>query len=256
MPDDQASGPTAGKARRMPAGSSLAPPPGPAPDLSTLGPPGDHLWWCRRCSSDEGLPYRRPKSADARCNDCDRQPEVEDVMIDVMERRSIALERQAAASTIKPGIDAVPFSEAAPTPSSLTPGRSVTPIKPAPSEKRGRSSAPSVTEVATRLRCGRNRVFELLKSGELKRAKRVGRKTMVTTASVESLERRLFASPTPRRRTNRPETPPAAAVAPSSEEMRAALKAQRAALFPAKRRPMQTSSSSLSSSGQPGHQGG
>ncbi len=45
----------------------------------------------------------------------------------------------------------------------------------------------SVEDAATRLGCGRTQVFKYLKAGQLRRAKKHGRRVMVTVASVEAL---------------------------------------------------------------------
>ncbi len=43
----------------------------------------------------------------------------------------------------------------------------------------------TVLEAAAQLHCGRSRVFELIASGELKTARSAGRRTLVTSESVE-----------------------------------------------------------------------
>jgi len=45
----------------------------------------------------------------------------------------------------------------------------------------------TVTQAATMLGCGRTRIFELLKNGELRRCPRVGRHVLVSAKSVEKL---------------------------------------------------------------------
>lgn len=45
----------------------------------------------------------------------------------------------------------------------------------------------SVQEAQSMLGCGRARIFTLLKSGKLKKARKIGRKTMVSIASIEGL---------------------------------------------------------------------
>ena len=45
----------------------------------------------------------------------------------------------------------------------------------------------TVEEAAAQLRCGRNRVFELLAEGRLQRAPKFGRKTVITRESVDLL---------------------------------------------------------------------
>ncbi len=52
------------------------------------------------------------------------------------------------------------------------------------------------------LQCGRFRLFELLRQGRLRRAARVGRRTMVTSASVKAVmqgKRLVGRQPKPRR---------------------------------------------------------
>lgn len=46
----------------------------------------------------------------------------------------------------------------------------------------------TVEQTAVRLQCERTTVFELLKTGKLKRAPKYGRRTTITLASIEALE--------------------------------------------------------------------
>jgi excisionase family DNA binding protein len=50
----------------------------------------------------------------------------------------------------------------------------------------------TVEETAQHLLCGRNKVYELLASGHLKRAKRLGHKTLITRASLDKCVERHF----------------------------------------------------------------
>lgn len=52
-------------------------------------------------------------------------------------------------------------------------------------------------EAAERLGCGKSKIFELLRYGRLKRAKRIGRGTMITVDSLLALERELCGEPAP-----------------------------------------------------------
>lgn len=95
----------------------------------------------------------------------------------------------------------------------------------------------TIDETADRLRISRTRVYELLQSKDLKRAKKLSRKTMVTVASIETLERWMVGQLKAR------ETPLSASrkvfgsstVVPPPDELRAALDAQAKILFPTKR---------------------
>lgn len=49
----------------------------------------------------------------------------------------------------------------------------------------------TLDEVTARLHCRRTKVFELLRTGRLVRAERLGRDLLITTASVERLELEL-----------------------------------------------------------------
>lgn len=119
----------------------------------------------------------------------------------------------------------------------------------APASSARRASSPplphsplvlTVPEAAARLACGRSKIFELLATGELRRAQALGRRTLVTVASIERLEARRFGAPsgtTPgvvEIRTTRP-TPRSAAPAERTisgpDELRLSLRRQRSALL-------------------------
>lgn len=73
----------------------------------------------------------------------------------------------------------------------------------------------SADEACARLGCGRTKLKELLRDGTLQRTQRLGRRTRITLASIEALERRLAgldAEP-PRRRITRPRPPPGSSLA-------------------------------------------
>ena len=72
-----------------------------------------------------------------------------------------------------------------------------------------RARAVSVEEAQTLLGCGRSRIFELLRSGALRRGPKVGRAAMVCAKSLEALLERVArepATPTPKRRPARRDT--------------------------------------------------
>ena len=60
-----------------------------------------------------------------------------------------------------------------------------------------------VEEAARRLGCARTQVFKLLCRGQLQRGRSVGRRTMITTSSLEALQAG-DTQPQPRRRTAQP----------------------------------------------------
>ena len=68
-----------------------------------------------------------------------------------------------------------------------------------------RARAVSVEEAQTILGCGRSRVFELVRSGALRRGPKVGRTAMISAKSLEAFLERMDHEPSPRikRRTAR-----------------------------------------------------
>ena len=99
----------------------------------------------------------------------------------------------------------------------------VPPFRPPQPSTQQESPVLLVKEVMTYFKITRQRVFGLLKAGDLERGRRLGRATVITRASVEKLEARLtgngprVSAPNPRER----------AVAPTDAELRA----QRKRLF-------------------------
>jgi hypothetical protein len=61
-----------------------------------------------------------------------------------------------------------------------------------------RARAVTVEEAQTMLGCGRSRIFELLRSGALRRGPKVGRVAMICTKSLEALLERVDREPVPR----------------------------------------------------------
>jgi hypothetical protein len=61
-----------------------------------------------------------------------------------------------------------------------------------------RARAVSVEHAQTMLGCGRSRIFELLRSGALRRGPKVGRAAMICAKSLEALLERVDREPAPR----------------------------------------------------------
>jgi predicted DNA-binding transcriptional regulator AlpA len=57
--------------------------------------------------------------------------------------------------------------------------------------------AVSVDAAQALLGCGRSQIFQLLKSGALRRAPKVGKAVMITTASLEAFQERASLAPIP-----------------------------------------------------------
>jgi len=56
----------------------------------------------------------------------------------------------------------------------------------------------SIDAAQVRLGCGRSQIFELLKSGVLRRAPKVGKAAMISTASIEALQEHVNREPVPK----------------------------------------------------------
>ncbi|HYH96658.1 hypothetical protein [Hyalangium sp.] len=67
-----------------------------------------------------------------------------------------------------------------------------------------RARAVSVEEAQTLLGCGRSRIFELLRSGALRRGPKVGRAAMICAKSLEALLERVAREPEAPRLKRRP----------------------------------------------------
>ncbi|WP_224250074.1 helix-turn-helix domain-containing protein [Hyalangium gracile] len=67
-----------------------------------------------------------------------------------------------------------------------------------------RARAVSVEDVQTILGCGRSRIFELLRSGALRRGPKVGRAAMICAKSLEALLERVDREPVTPRLKRRP----------------------------------------------------
>jgi hypothetical protein len=67
----------------------------------------------------------------------------------------------------------------------------------APAQTAG-GRAISVEQAQTLLGCGRSRIFELLRSGALRRGPKVGRAAMICAKSLEALLERVDSEPVPR----------------------------------------------------------
>jgi hypothetical protein len=67
-----------------------------------------------------------------------------------------------------------------------------------------RARAVSVEEAQTLLGCGRSRIFELLRSGALRRGPKVGRAAMICAKSLEALLERVDREPLPPKLKRRP----------------------------------------------------
>jgi hypothetical protein len=73
-----------------------------------------------------------------------------------------------------------------------------TKISNAAPDQATRARAVSVEEAQTLLGCGRSQIFELLRSGALRRGPKVGRAAMICAKSLEALLERANRAPPPR----------------------------------------------------------
>ncbi|MFL5349838.1 MAG: hypothetical protein ACJ8AT_34100 [Hyalangium sp.] len=79
-----------------------------------------------------------------------------------------------------------------------------TKISSAAPAQSARARAVSVEEAQTMLGCGRSRIFELLRSGALRRGPKVGRAAMICAKSLEALLERVDREPETSRLKRRP----------------------------------------------------
>jgi hypothetical protein len=79
-----------------------------------------------------------------------------------------------------------------------------TKISSAAPAQAARVRAVSVEEAQTLIGCGRSRIFELLRSGALRRGPKVGRAAMICAKSLEALLERVDREPEPPKLKQRP----------------------------------------------------
>jgi hypothetical protein len=120
-------------------------------------------------------------------------------------------------------------------PPAMTPPSEVPAPAPAPppaSPAASDAKLLTIDEVMARLKIGRNRVFELLREGKLKRSKRIAGRTHVTVQSVEKFEEQVVGRPPKSARKATASAEPAASPkGPVRAPTEAELRAQRKALF-------------------------
>jgi hypothetical protein len=183
--------------------------------------PALDVYRCRFCQGTL-LAHRSPGAAEAR--------RVE--LLATIDERARRLERLRH---FEPPVIVFAPPPPAPVPAPLPPPVAAPPpAAPAPPASPAASDAKILTidEVMARLKVGRNRVFELLKEGKLKRAKRIAGRTHVTVQSVEKFEEQVVGRPSKsvRKTTSAEESAPRP-TGPLRAPTEAELRAQRKALF-------------------------
>ena len=141
------------------------------------------IWICLSCCGRHGRSYQLPPEGDVRCNNCRAPLSLDDIESSLAGNRG--------------GVPILQFES--------TYGYS-DPLSEVRAELRHMSatladlklamlgpsvSAISIEQAASLLGCGRTQIFGFLKSGKLRRAKRLGRKVMVRMTSVSALMQSL-----------------------------------------------------------------
>jgi hypothetical protein len=129
-----------------------------------------------------------------------------------------------------PAAAPAPLPPPAMTPPSAVPAHASAPPPASPAASDAKIL--TIDEVMARLKIGRNRVFELLKEGKLKRSKRIAGRTHLTLQSVEKFEEQVVGRPpkSARKATSAAESAPPP-TGPLRAPTEAELRAQRKALF-------------------------